>query len=224
MIRNAQTAPREAAARTAQPKICILNFGMGNLGSVRNALRFLGVDARIVSDADSIQAADAFILPGVGAFGEAMYNLTRLGVIRALEKQVIGRGKPLLGICLGLQLLAEDSREKGFNKGLGWIEGHVVPVEGDARNRVPHVGWNGIDHTGDPTFLKIDQQASFYFDHSFHLECHPRRVIATCAHARTMVAAIRHRNVVATQFHPEKSQRNGLKLLRNFVHFCSGSL
>lgn len=208
----------------ADLNICILNYGMGNLGSVQNALRFLGVEATIASDRDTLEAAHAYILPGVGAFGEAMHNLRGLGVIKTLEREVLDNRKPLFGICLGMQLLAEDSLEKGKQKGLGWIKGHVVPIEGDATNRVPHVGWNGIDHTGDSAFLKIEQQGSFYFDHSFHLECDPKLVSATCEHGQTLVAAIRRRNIMATQFHPEKSQRNGLKLLRNFVHYCLGSI
>lgn len=218
------TSPSNGADGNAVPKICILNYGMGNLGSVQNALRFLGIEAQITSDADTIKTADAYILPGVGAFGEAMHNLNKLGIIKTLETEILKKAKPLFGICLGLQLLAEDSQEKGFNKGLGWFEGHVVPIEGDALNRVPHVGWNGIDHSGDPAFLKIEQQGSFYFDHSFHLECDPKLVTATCDHGQKMVAAIRRRNIFATQFHPEKSQRNGLKLLRNFVLYCFGNM
>jgi len=206
------------------PGICILNYGMGNLGSVLNALRYLGREAAIASKASEIEAADAYILPGVGAFGEAMHNLNKLNIIETLEREVLEKGKPLLGICLGLQLLAEDSQEKGFEKGLGWIDGHVMQIPGGGETRVPHVGWNGIDHNDDPLFFGIEQQGSFYFDHSFHLECDAKLVTAFCEHGRPFVAAYRRKNIMATQFHPEKSQRNGLLLLRNFVQYCDGSL
>jgi len=214
----------QPAEKNQVSNICILNYGMGNLASVRNALRFLSRDAAIISTSAEIEAADAYILPGVGAFGEAMRNLNGLGIIETLELEVLEKGKPLLGICLGLQLLAHDSQEKGFEKGLGWIDGHVVQIPGSGETRVPHVGWNGIDHNDDPLFFNIEQQGSFYFDHSFHLECDAKLVTAVCEHGRPLIAAFRKRNIMATQFHPEKSQRNGLLMLRNFVQYCDGSL
>ena len=205
------------------PRVCVLNLGMGNLGSVCNALQYVGMDAVVSSDKETAEFADAYVLPGVGAFHEAMKSLERLGIIGCLERQILKNRKPFLGICLGLQLLAEDSLENGFGKGLGWIDGHVLPLRGDNHNRVPQVGWNGIDHNDGLLFDRIEQQGSFYFDHSFHLECEDELISAVCEHGQTVVAAIERENIFATQFHPEKSQRNGLKLLRNFAKFCVGN-
>ena len=205
------------------PRVCVLNLGMGNLSSVCNALQYVGMGTVVTSDKETAEKADAYVLPGVGAFHEAMKNLERLGIIGCLERQVLKNRKPFLGLCLGLQLLAEDSLENGFGKGLGWIGGHVLPLRGDHLNRVPQVGWNGIDHNNGPLFDGIEQQDSFYFDHSFNLECEDGLISAVCEHGQTVVAAIERENILATQFHPEKSQRNGLKLLRNFANFCVGS-
>lgn len=206
------------------PDICIVNYGMGNLGSVMNALRFLGFEATVTDDPKTIADADAYVLPGVGAFGEAMDNLNRIGVIDTLAEQVLERQKPFLGICLGMQLLAEDSQEKSFQTGLGWIKGHVVPIPAGPGVRIPHVGWSDVEYVDEAFFARIEKNASFYFDHSFHLECDPKMVVAQCRHGGPLAAAIRKRNIFATQFHPEKSQKNGLKLMRNFLNVCVGSL
>ena len=201
--------------------IGIVDYGMGNLRSVRNALAFLGADAFVSSEAAALARADAIVLPGVGAFGEAMSNLDRLGLVEVLHEQVRERRKPFLGICLGMQLLAEDSLENGLHRGLGWLRGHVVPFDRTAGMRVPHVGWSPVEVRGGGfPFDRITFPASFYFDHSYHMVCDKNCVIATCRAGAEFVAAIRHDNIVATQFHPEKSQRLGLKLLRNFVTFC----
>ena len=199
------------------PRVCVLNLGMGNLGSVCNALQYVGMDAVVSSDKETAEFADAYVLPGVGAFHEAMKSLERLGIIGCLERQILKNRKPFLGICLGLQLLAEDSLENGFGKGLGWIGGHVLPLRGDHLNRVPQVGWNGIDHNNGPLFDRIEQQGSFYFDHSFNLECEDRLIGAECEHGQTVVAAIERENIFATQFHPEKSQTAGMRLLKSFL-------
>tara|TARA_B100000315_G_scaffold237121_1_gene253569 strand:- start:43 stop:684 length:642 start_codon:yes stop_codon:yes gene_type:complete len=201
--------------------VCIINYGMGNLGSVLNAFSFLGHNAVISANPQTIASADAYVLPGVGAFGEAMANLKRTGLVEILAEQVLERKKPFLGICLGLQLLAEDSQEKGFEAGLGWIDGHVVAIPAGSGVRVPHVGWSEVSPVDQTFFTRVADDATFYFDHSFHLVCDPGLVAAKCDHGMPMVAAIRRDNIFATQFHPEKSQKSGLKLLRNFLNFCA---
>ena len=192
---------------------------MGNVGSVAGALKRLGSNCQISNKKEDIAQADGLILPGVGAFGAAMRNLVRLNLIDLLNEEVIGRKKPFLGICLGMQLIANDSIEQGFNKGLGWIDGHVLEMEARNNYRVPHVGWNDISFTGkNLLFNRLDPEAHFYFDHSYYLKCHEDLVIAKCNYGCDYVAAVQKGNIFAVQFHPEKSQRNGLKMLRNFLN------
>lgn len=203
--------------------IGIIDYGMGNIGSVRGALEYLKVPNFVSSDPQELSNADAFILPGVGAFGVAVENLAARGLPAFLEDEVRRRGKYLLGICLGLQLLARDSTEEGFHEGLGWIEGHVVALEPSPRMPVPHVGWSQVrQEQADPLMKGLPAGAHFYFDHSYHLVCDPKWVTSWCGFERPVVASIRRDNILATQFHPEKSQRSGLKLLRNFCNLASG--
>ena len=205
------------------PLVIVIDYGMGNIGSVYNALTQLGASFRVSDRKENVRAADAIILPGVGAFQAAMHNLRALDLVDELTDQVIGRGKPFLGICLGMQLLARDSVENGFSTGLGWLDGHVVAMQPPGL-RVPHVGWNGVQ-IGRPAelFQRIDEGAHFYFDHSFHLQCRDEWVTATCDYGERYIAAIARGNMLAVQFHPEKSQRNGLKLLRNFLNAAANS-
>jgi len=200
----------------------IIDYGMGNVGSVAGALDYLGGHYVISANKNDIISSDALILPGVGAFGAAMENLRKLDLLEALESEVIGNKKPFFGICLGMQLLAQDSVEKGFHKGLGWINGHVLEMKPSGRFRIPHVGWNNVAFKkDDPFFERIDEGAHFYFDHSFHLSCDKDLVVATCHYGEDYVAAICKEHIFASQFHPEKSQRNGLKMLRNFMNFAA---
>lgn len=207
-----------------QKQVVVVNYGMGNLGSVENALTALEANFITSDRRQDLEQADALILPGVGAFGAAMENLQRLGLVDALHEQVQGRRKPYLGICLGMQILAKDSVEQGFFTGLGWVDGHVVLLSSTEELSVPHVGWNTVSLLErSPLFTRIDEQAHFYFDHSFHLQCDPRYVAAICDYGGPIVAAIRQENIFATQFHPEKSQRNGLKLLRSFLDYVESA-
>lgn len=202
-------------------RILIINYGMGNIGSVKNALNTLGVECIISDSKNDISSADAFILPGVGAFPAAMSNLKKLDIVDELTKQVMISRKPFLGICLGMQLLAKDSVENGYAKGLGWIDAGVVPIDREKIKRVPHVGWNNVlMEKDDVMYKRIGASAHFFFDHSFHMVCSDHEMVTgTCVYGEKMVASIRKNNIFATQFHPEKSQRNGLKLLRNFTNF-----
>lgn len=203
----------------------IINYGMGNLVSVRNGLRFLGYEPTIVAEPDALNGADAYVLPGVGAFGEAMTNLESHGLAAALTREVMEKGKPFFGICLGMQLLAKRSAELGSHRGLGWIDGEVLPLPDSDAVRVPHVGWSELSlSVEEPLFRRIESTNCFFFDHSFHLSCAPQHVIASCHHGMDIIAAVRANNLFAVQFHPEKSQRPGLKLLRNFLDLCEAQL
>lgn len=198
----------------------IIDYGMGNVGSVAHALHSLGNQCFLSSERSDFAKADAFILPGVGAFPAAMENLQKLQLIDELNKHVLAQKKPFLGICLGMQLLAQDSVEQGFSKGLGWIRGHVLQLAPQGDLRVPHVGWNNLNFCPDDClFQKLDHEAHVYFDHSFHLQCDKDLVVATCDYGNECVSAIHQDNIFAVQFHPEKSQRNGLKILRNFLNY-----
>lgn len=200
----------------------IIDYGMGNLVSVSNALHALEIPHAISGKPEHLESADGLILPGVGAFGPAMDNLRSSNLLGALEKNVLYKGKPLLGICLGLQLLAKTSEEKGHFKGLGWIEGHVRPLPLSPGVRVPHVGWSETAYReGDSLYQRIEQRSSFYYDHSYHLDCPEDVVTASFENSSRHVAAIRKDHIFGVQFHPEKSQRNGLKLLRNFANYVA---
>jgi len=196
---------------------------MGNVRSVRNALESIGEDAVITSDPGAIRDAERLILPGVGAFGDAMSNLRQRGLVETLRHDVIEERKPLLGICLGMQLVARCSSEHGSHEGLGWFDAEVVrfdPVEGARGLKVPHMGWNEIVPIGDHPLLHglRSDQFVFYFVHSYHVVCRDRgEVTATCDYGGAFDAALGRGNVFATQFHPEKSQDNGLQILRNFA-------
>jgi glutamine amidotransferase len=208
----------------AAKTICIVDYGMGNTQSVGNAIESLGGNYVISNRKDEIARCDGIILPGVGAFKAAMENLHALDLVAPLTDRVMEKKKPFLGICLGMQLLAEDSVELGFSAGLGWLKGHVVALQPSQTLRVPHVGWNNTQIVKpQPLFHGIDAQAHFYFDHSYTLQCEPELVAATFEYGGSFVAAVQRDNLFATQFHPEKSQRHGLKLLRNFLNFVAAT-
>ncbi|MDR3491492.1 MAG: imidazole glycerol phosphate synthase subunit HisH [Gammaproteobacteria bacterium] len=198
----------------------ILDYGMGNIQSILNAFKRLGVTCIASADPTVISKADGIILPGVGAFHSAMNNLHSLGFYDVLNEQVLHHKKPFLGICLGMQLIAEDSVESQFTKGLGWIAAHVTKIETHHKYPVPHVGWNEVNYNNNSLlFNGINEGGHFFFDHSYHVECDPNLVVAVCDYGKPIVAGIQKDNIFAVQFHPEKSQRNGAKLLRNFLNF-----
>ena len=201
-------------------RILIIDYGMGNLKSVFNALVFLGYKATIGHRIEQIRKADGYILPGVGAFAEAMESLQKLDIIESLRPQVLQNKKPFLGICLGLQLLAKSSEEKGYHSGFGWIPGCVRKVDIDDQLRLPHVGWNEVKFNDNAVLFKnLKQESSFYFDHSYQLCCESDLITGFCDYGEKIIASIQKGNIFATQFHPEKSQVNGLKLLRNFLNY-----
>lgn len=204
--------------------ITVVDYGMGNLQSVANAFAFLGAKVQITDNPELVANADAIVLPGVGAFGKAMSNLHSSGLVEALNHAVIARKKPFLGICLGMQLIAEESDELGKNRGLGWVPGHVRLIKTSGNLRVPHVGWNNVSvKIREPLFAEVPDDANFYFVHSLHFECPAQYASLTCDYGITIVAAIQKENIFATQFHPEKSQHHGLRILRNFVRHLNST-
>ncbi|MBL8012936.1 MAG: imidazole glycerol phosphate synthase subunit HisH [Candidatus Omnitrophica bacterium] len=201
-------------------KILIIDYGIGNHQSVANALDFLGYDFELSGELKAIREAAAYVLPGVGAIGEAMKNLQQRNIIEPLSQEVLGRKKPILGICLGMQMMAEFSEEGGHHPSLGWIPGRVVKLAPESGYRVPHVGWNTVHiHQRNPLFTKVDEGANFYFDHSYHFVCDEKYVAGSCSYGGLMTSAVRKDNIFGVQFHPEKSQNNGLKVFRSFFNY-----
>lgn len=199
-------------------KIVIVDYGMGNIRSVHNGLVRLGCSVTTSDKFEDLKHADALILPGVGAFGEAIGNLVSRGLVDPLVRLVREEGKPLLGICLGMQLLAETSIERGAYKGLGLIPGEICRINAPSSLRLPHVGWNSVHiRRRAPLFKEIPEGGSFYFVHSYHFVCDPEHIAATTDYGGEVVAAVQKDNVFGVQFHPERSQTNGLSLLANFV-------
>lgn len=202
--------------------LALIDYGMGNVRSILNALEYLGAEGTLTSSPDEIAASDRIILPGVGAFGDAMNQLRANRLDEVLHREVIQKKKPFLGICLGLQILANSSTEHGTNKGLGWIDAEVDRFDSAPGLKIPHMGWNNLTLRRDhPLFDKLSSdQRTFYFVHSFYIRCaNPEDVLGTCDHGGIFTAAIARENIVATQFHPEKSQDSGLQLLENFLNW-----
>lgn len=214
----------EEPHRVAPGDILILDYGVGNIRSVANALAFLGYPHTISSAPESLRSARMIIFPGVGSFGEAMRNLNRLDLRGPLEEEVVGRRKPILGICLGMQLFAESSEEEGSHAGLSWIPGRVERLEVPSPMSVPHVGWNEIDIRSEkPLFSRTGTSPHFYFDHGYHFRCPDKHILATCSYGGEVTAAISRGNIYGVQFHPEKSHNNGLRLFRGFILHVLGS-
>jgi glutamine amidotransferase len=199
-------------------QIGIVDYGLGNIASVAAAIERVGATPLLCTGADGIAAADRLILPGVGAFGDGMENLRQRGLIEPLDHFVRNCGKPILGICLGFQLLARSSEERGRHDGLGWIDAEVTRLKpSDPDLRVPHVGWDDLSVIGDcPLFTGLERSLLVYFVHSFAMKSCPHAV-ATCDYGGSFVAAVQKGSIYGVQFHPEKSQAQGLAILRNFV-------
>ncbi len=200
--------------------VVIIDYGLGNLRSVAGAIHRLGHAFRVSGKRADLESADRLILPGVGAFGDGMKNLRELGLVDALNDIVLGGGKPILGICLGCQLLARESFEFGHHEGLGWIDASVRRLEPpDPSLRVPHVGWNDLFPTRPNVLWEgMPTGALFYYVHSFRLVCRDHAdVTAECDYGGRFTAAVQKGNVHGTQFHPEKSQLHCLTVLKNFL-------
>jgi glutamine amidotransferase len=203
--------------------IAIIDYGMGNLRSVQKGFERVGYPAEVTRDATAIARADGVVLPGVGAFRACMDNLCEYDLIDTVRRVVDG-GKPFLGICLGMQLLFEESEEFGKVEGLGLLPGKVVRFPDRPGLKVPHMGWNQIHKAQDVPHLKgIDEGASVYFVHSYYVAPKDPTVVATTTdYGGEFCSAVARDNVFATQYHPEKSQAVGLKILENFGALVRG--
>ncbi len=200
--------------------IVIIDYGLGNLRSVAGAVEKVGYQPVISGRPEDLERADKLILPGVGAFGDGMANLRRLGLVEPLTELVVEGGRPILGICLGAQLIARESHEFGWHQGLGWIDASVIRLEPDDPSlRIPHVGWNDMEQVRASVLYEgVPPDALFYFVHSYHIACaDPAIVIGECEYGQRFTAAFQQENIYGTQFHPEKSQLHGLTLLKNFL-------
>lgn len=213
-------------------KIAIIDYGMGNIKSISNMLRKIGEPSRVVMDSTHLDDISKIIIPGVGSFDNAMINLQQRGLIDALQDLVLRRKVPVLGICLGMQLFAKRSDE-GQLLGLGWIDGSVRKLgvkssESKQNNlKIPHMGWNSVSPSGVNTslFENISASMRFYFVHTYHFVCEKQEnVLATTTYGDDFTCAVRKGNIYGVQFHPEKSHKYGMQLLRNFLELPNATV
>jgi len=195
--------------------IALIDYGVGNIRNVYRALKECGLDVQVTSDAAEVNQSRAIVLPGVGAYRDAMENLRRTELIPVLEEN-LKKGKMLMGICLGMQLLFESSSEGGFYEGLSWIPGKIVRFETDLK--VPHMGWNPLTvHRPDPIVSGLGPDPCVYFVHSYYLTDYaPDTLVASAEYGIAVPAVVRQDNIIGIQFHPEKSGRVGMQMLNNF--------
>ena len=203
--------------------IAIIDYGVGNLFSVEKAFAAIGEDVKVTGEAEDLRSADKLVLPGVGAFGDCMKNLEATGLIPVIIEQIANK-KPLLGICVGLQILFEGSEESPNAKGLGIFKGSVRRINAP-QLKIPHMGWNSISMRNaecgmrNNLFDELNEKPFFYFVHSYHAVPEDKSlIVATTDYGETLTAAIAKDNIYATQFHPEKSGDVGLQMLKNFVN------
>lgn len=206
--------------------ITIIDYGSGNLHSAFKAVKKAAadsnrnIDVTLTTNPDELSKSSHIILPGVGAFEDCMRGLKSIdGMVEALGDNVLNQGKNFLGICVGMQLLAEVGKEKGEHKGLGWLKGEVSKINPSDNNyKIPHMGWNEISEIKPNKLTKGLSGKDFYFVHSYSMKTDSKNILATSDYAEEVVAVVNKDNIYGTQFHPEKSQENGLKLLTNFVN------
>lgn len=199
--------------------IGIINYGMGNLASVQNALDYLNIKSVIIDQPDKLKHTDKLLLPGVGAFGMAMTNLNNTGFSTVIKELVLVKKKPILGVCLGMQLLLEGSTEHGEHKGLGIIKGKVISFSERIKGfPIPHMGWNDAEYMDDVTLFKnIGCPSSYYFVHSYYCELSDTKQVGSItSYGVNFHSSINAENIFGCQFHPEKSQKNGLAIYKNF--------
>lgn len=198
--------------------ITIVDYGAGNLQSVEKAFQYIGAPVKLVSSGVEITSAEALVLPGVGAFRDAMHSLEAGGMVQPL-RDYLASGRPFLGICLGLQLLFEESEEFGQVKGLGAFKGKICRIPAENGLKVPHMGWNSLElKRADGIFKGLQENPYVYFVHSYYLKAEDRQLVSAQTEYGVQIdAAIQCGNVFATQFHPEKSGNVGLQMLRNFT-------
>ena len=203
--------------------IAVIDYGVGNLFSLTASLKYLGADVKVTGEKEEIEAADRIILPGVGAFADAKEKLDQTGLVETILEQTTD-GKPLLGICLGMQLLFDESHEYGVHKGLGLIKGKITSIDEDLKNagiaglKVPHIGWNSLQFEKDEPLFRYNKPGDYvYYVHSFYCTDCEESIIATSEYGVTVTGAVRSGKVYGTQFHPEKSGEAGLKMLKAFM-------
>jgi len=202
-------------------KIALIDYGSGNLQSAYKALELVSDYKKkifVTSNSKDLLKADKIILPGVGAFADCMKGLKSIsGMINVLNEVVLEKKKPFLGICIGMQLMATEGKEKGNHKGLGWIEGKVIKIKKNKKIKIPHMGWNTVKVASKHPIIKRKKFES-YFVHSYNFICKDKKnVLATCDYQQKITAIVGKENIIGTQFHPEKSQKVGLEILKNFV-------
>lgn len=203
-------------------KIGIVDYGMGNLRSVFNAFDYIGADVEICKNPLLLKQYDKIVLPGVGAFGDCIANLHKTGFAGELNECVLTARKPVLGICLGMQVMAAKGYENGEQDGLGWFDAEVVRISPFVPElKVPQIGWNEIEYDRNCfLFNDLPENPEFYFVHSYHMACtNAKDLAAYCDYGQKVTAAVIKENIFATQFHPEKSQEYGLKILENFLEW-----
>ena len=201
--------------------IAVIDYGMGNVSSIVNMLKKLGVEAALVSNPDDLERSDKMILPGVGAFDTGMRKLKGSGLLEVIKRQAIEEAKPLLGICLGMQMLGRKS-EEGCVEGLGFIpfDNKKFSFQDEVCLKIPHMGWDIIDAAikDDPILHGLEDQQRYYFVHSYHAVCdHNENILMYCDYGYTFAAAVKEKNIYGVQFHPEKSHKFGMALLDNFA-------
>jgi len=205
-------------SKVKEMKVAIIDYGLSNSNSVLNMIKWIGADGIITSDSKEIQEATHLILPGVGAFDSGMENLRKSNLIDVLSEEVLIKKKPILGICLGMQLLL-DSSEEGNTKGLGWIDGYSRKFVFETNDlKIPHMGWNEIFvQNNTALFDSLDKDFYLYFVHSYHAVCEDKYAIGKTHYGYEFVSAVQNGNIYGIQPHPEKSHENGLKIIENFA-------
>lgn len=201
-------------------KVGIIDYGSGNLLSVKNAIDFLGFNVEIFNKPELTSSFDKLILPGVGAFGACLSNLKKNGFVDPLNEEVLINKKQILGICVGMQVMAEQGYEGGLFNGLSWFKSKVVKIQPQLPElKIPNIGWNTLEYDKqNPLFRGLPDLVNVYFVHSYHMDCsNSNDIIATCNYGQKVTAAVHKENIFGTQFHPEKSQDIGLKVLENFL-------
>jgi imidazole glycerol-phosphate synthase subunit HisH len=200
--------------------ISIVNYGMGNIQSIQGALQYLGFESRVVNTPAQIEGSSKLILPGVGSFAKAMANINELHLLTPLNRSVLELNVPILGICLGMQLLADSGDEDGPTAGLGWIHGNVRRLKAKKEFKIPHIGFNSayfVDKNSD-LFRGLGNKGDFYFIHSYVFDCrYDTDISSWTEYGEKFASSVQHKSIYGTQFHPEKSQSNGLTVLKNFA-------
>ena len=207
-------------------KIAIINYGYGNLHSVNQAFKKanndfdLNAEIEVTNNPNEINKADKIVLPGVGSFTDCLNAIRSIdGIYESLQEQVINKKKYFMGICVGMKLLADIGYENEKNDGFGWVSGTVEKMKVPLDFKIPHMGWNTIQFKNNDLFKDIDENSDFYFVHSYEFKTVDENILATTNYASKVTAAIKKDNIFGTQFHPEKSHKNGLKLIKNFINW-----